>query len=63
MTPSTRETKLMEALVAAGLTGPWNGMPPSHRKRWVEHVLEAKKEETALRRIGKVVEAMRERID
>ncbi len=51
----------MAALEAAGFSGVWQAMPPSHRKRWLDHVLEAAKPETAARRIDKVVMAMRKR--
>lgn len=56
-----RESTLMAALEAAGFSGVWQAMPPSHRKRWLDHVLEAAKPETAARRIDKVVMAMRKR--
>ncbi len=58
-TPSPAESGLIETIIAAGLTDPWNALPPSHRKRWVAHVLEAKKPETRARRTEKMLEALR----
>ena len=58
---SAQETAIIEAVIEAGLAEPWNAMPPSHRKRWVAHVLEGKKPETRARRIEKLLEAMRVR--
>ena len=59
--PSAEETAIVTAVIEAGLAEPWNAMPPSHRKRWVAHVQEAKKPETRTRRIGKLLEAMQAR--
>ncbi|HHB80693.1 MAG TPA: hypothetical protein ENK83_02955 [Aliiroseovarius sp.] len=36
-------------------------MPPSHRKRWVDHVLEGKKPETRARRAEKLLAALRDK--
>ncbi len=58
-TPSPAETAVIEAVITAGLNAPWNALPPSHRKRWVDHVLEAKKDETRARRIEKMLDALR----
>ena len=58
-TPSSEETALITAIIEAGLSDPWNALPPSHRKRWVDHVLEAKKDETRARRIEKMLDALR----
>jgi uncharacterized protein YdeI (YjbR/CyaY-like superfamily) len=31
-------------------------MPPSHKRRWIDHIIEAKKPETRASRIAKMVE-------
>lgn len=36
----------------------WDSYPPSHRREWLEHVLEAKQDATRLRRIGKMIEQL-----
>ena len=51
---------MIEAVIRAGLAERWNAMPPSHRRRWIDHVLEGKKPETRARRIGKLLAALRE---
>jgi len=58
-TPSPEETALITAVIEAKLAEPWNALPPSHRKRWVEHVLEAKKIDTQARRTEKLLDALR----
>ncbi len=57
-TPSPEESAILEAVIQAGLAEPWNAMPPSHRKRWVEHVLEGKRGETRARRTEKLLAAL-----
>ena len=54
----TTPQELLRALDDAGLRATWEAMPPSHRRRWSAHVIEAKKPETTARRIEKVVAAM-----
>ena len=61
-TPSPSESAILESVITAGLSEPWNALPPSHRKRWVDHVLEAKQDETRARRTEKLLEALRARV-
>ncbi|HHH89466.1 MAG TPA: hypothetical protein ENK45_02750 [Aliiroseovarius sp.] len=58
-TPTPDEATIIEAIITAGLTDPWNALPPSHRKRWVDHVLEAKTSEARARRTEKLLDALR----
>ena len=58
-TPSPDEATIIEAIITAGLTDPWNALAPSHRKRWVDHVLEAKTSEARARRTEKLLDALR----
>jgi len=36
----------------------WERMPPSHRREYVRHILEAKKDETRARRVAAAIDAM-----
>jgi hypothetical protein len=36
----------------------WDRMPPSHRREYVRHILEAKKDETRTRRVAAAIDAM-----
>jgi Bacteriocin-protection, YdeI or OmpD-Associated/Domain of unknown function (DUF1905) len=38
----------------------WDRMPPSHRREYVRHILEAKKDETRARRVEAAIDAMLE---
>lgn len=53
---SAREELLTALRKSKKALAAFEALPPSHQKRWVEHVAEAKKEETRARRIAKCVE-------
>jgi uncharacterized protein YdeI (YjbR/CyaY-like superfamily) len=36
----------------------WERMPPSHRREYVRHILEAKKDETRVRRVAAAIDDM-----
>lgn len=45
------EDELLVALRRSGVLAAFETMPPSHRRRWLDHVAEAKRPETRARRI------------
>ena len=55
-------SELREVLEAEGLWTQFEGLSPSHRRAWAQHVAEAKKSETRTRRAQKAPEAIRARL-
>lgn len=56
--PLAMPHELQQALKNKSFKEKWDALRPSHQREYIEHILEAKKEETRLRRVEKCVEAV-----